>query len=76
MVRACAFELNSMPTSVHLNVLPLGSYNMLLDMDWLYHHKTKVDCYDNDIECLEDDGQKKILHGKNNPTSLRMVTVM
>lgn len=34
-VRACEFELNGMPTSTHLNVLPLGSYNMLLGMDSL-----------------------------------------
>ena len=32
-VRACAFGLNSMPTSVHLNVLPFGSYSMILGMD-------------------------------------------
>ena len=32
-VRACAFDLNGMPTEAHLNVLPLGSYNMLLGMD-------------------------------------------
>lgn len=32
-VRACAFESNRMPTLAHLNVLPLGSYNMLLGMD-------------------------------------------
>ena len=34
-VRACTFELNDMPTSTHLNVLPLGSYNILLGMDGL-----------------------------------------
>ena len=28
-VRDYAFELNSMPNSTHLNVLPLGSYSML-----------------------------------------------
>lgn len=32
-VRTYAFELNGMPTSTHLNVLPLGSYSMLLCMD-------------------------------------------
>jgi len=55
-VRACAFELNDMPTSEHLNVLPLGSYSMLLGMDWLYIHRTKVDCYDKANECLDDNG--------------------
>ena len=42
-VRACAFELNGIPMATHLNAFPLGSYNMLLGMDWLYLHKTKVD---------------------------------
>lgn len=29
----CAFELNGITTSTHLNALPLGSYSMLLGMD-------------------------------------------
>ena len=53
-VRACAFELNGMRTSTHLNVLPLGAYSMLLGMEWLYIHRTKVDCYDKAIEFLDD----------------------
>ena len=56
-VRSCALELNGMTTTTHLNVLPLGSYSMLLGMDWLYLHKTKVDCYDKDMECLDDSGE-------------------
>ena len=60
-VRYCAFELNGMSTSVHLNVLLLGSYNMLLSIDWLYIHRTKVDCYDKVIEYLNDDREKRIL---------------
>eukprot|EP00253_Pinus_taeda_P030183 PITA_30183 len=75
-VRTCAFELNGMPTTTHLNVLPLGSYNMLLGMDWLYLHRTKVDYYDNSIECLDDNGQQRILSGKKKATSARMVTTM
>ena len=60
-VRACSFELNSMPKKTHLNVLPLGSYSMLLGMDWLYLQRTKVDCYDKAIDCLDDNGEKRIL---------------
>lgn len=45
-VRACAFDLNSMPIIAHLNVFPLGSYSMLLGMDCLYHHRSKVDFFD------------------------------
>lgn len=32
-VRDFAFDLNGMPTIEHLNVLSLGSYNMMLGMD-------------------------------------------
>ena len=35
---AYALKLNGVPTTTHLNALPLGSYNMLLGMDWLYLH--------------------------------------
>ena len=56
-VRDCAFELNGMPTLAHLNVLPLGSYSMLLGMDCIYLHMTKVNCYDKAIECLDDNGE-------------------
>jgi len=36
LVRSYAFELNNKPTSTHLNVIPLGSYNIFLGMDWLF----------------------------------------
>jgi len=75
-VRACAFELNGMLTTTHLNVLPLGSYSMILGMDWLYLHRTKVDCFDKAIECVDDSGEKRTLKGKKKPTSVRMVTTM
>ena len=31
---------------------------MILGMDWLYIHMTKVECYDKAIKCLDDDGEK------------------
>lgn len=75
-VRCCAFELNGMSTSSCLNVLPFRSYDMLLGMDWFYIPKTKVVCYESDIEFSDYDGEKGILQGKKKPTSTRMVTVM
>eukprot|EP00253_Pinus_taeda_P032735 PITA_32735 len=75
-VISCAFELNGMSTLAHLNVFPLGSYSILLGMDWLYIHRTKIDCYDKTIQCLDDDGEKRILQGKKKPTSVRMVKIV
>lgn len=49
---------------------------MLLDMDWLYLHRTKVDYYDKAIECVDDNGEPIVLQGKKKATSVRMVTTM
>ena len=65
-----------MPALAHLNLLPLGSYNMLLGMDWLYIHRTKLDFYDKAIKLLDDDGERRILQGNKKPASVRMVTSM
>jgi len=60
-VKSCAFELNGMLTTTNLNLLPLGSYSMLLGMDWMLIHMTKVDFYDKAIEFLDDDGENIVL---------------
>ena len=65
-----------MPTIAHLNIFPLGSYNILLGMDWLYLHMTKLDCYEKSIECLDNNGEQIFLQGKNKSISVRMVTTM
>lgn len=49
---------------------------MLFGMDWLYLHKTKVDCYDKSIECVDENGEPRVLQGKKTSTSVRMVTPM
>ena len=65
-----------MPTTSHLNIFPLGSYNMLLVMDWLYLHNTKVDFFGKAIEFLDDIWEPRILRGEKKATSVRMVTAM
>ena len=49
---------------------------MILGMDWMYLHRTKVHCHDKAIYCLDDNGEKRILKGKKKPTSVRMITAM
>ena len=38
-VKNCAVTMDQFETSVKLNVLPLGSYDMLIGMDWLEQHR-------------------------------------
>ena len=40
----CILEIVKQQLNVDLNILPLGSYDVLLGMDWLEKHWTLVDC--------------------------------
>jgi len=49
---------------------------MLLGMDWLDLHKTKVDCFEKAYECVDDSGEKRNFQGNKKPKSVRMFTTM
>ena len=53
VVEKCPLVMNGLITCVDLNVLPLGSYDILIGMDWLEAHRVKLDCYNKTFECLE-----------------------
>ena len=38
-VKNCTVTMDQFETSVKINVLPLGSYDMLIGMDWLEQHR-------------------------------------
>ena len=35
VVKDCEVNLNGFPTRLNLNILPIGSYDILIGMDWL-----------------------------------------
>ena len=45
-VKNCAVTMDQFETSVKLNVLPLGSYDMLIGMDWLEQHRVVLNLFD------------------------------
>jgi hypothetical protein len=45
VIPACQLMLSEFPTQETLNVLPLGSYDLLIGMDFLAAHKARLDCY-------------------------------
>ena len=45
VVEKCPLMMTGLVTCVDLNVLPLGSYDVLIGMDWLEAHRVKLDCY-------------------------------
>jgi hypothetical protein len=52
VIPAYQLMLGEFPTQATLNVLPLGSYDLLIGMEWLATHKAKLDCYNKALECV------------------------
>jgi hypothetical protein len=43
MIKLCLMDMNGMNTKADLNILPLGSYDYLIRMDWLDQHHALLD---------------------------------
>ena len=54
LVEKCPLVMNGLITCVDLNVLLLGSYDVLIGMDWLEAHRVKLDCYNKTFECTDE----------------------
>jgi predicted aspartyl protease len=57
MVRSCSISVNGMNTSMDLNIIPLGSYDILIGMDWLDKHHVVLDCHNKTFTCLDGNGK-------------------
>ena len=49
--------MDQFETSVKLNVLTLGSYDMLISMDWLEQHRVVLNCFDKTFTCVNNEGE-------------------
>ena len=63
VVESCPIWIVGFQTHMNLNVIPLGSYDILLGMDWLTSHKVKLNCYEKNLECEDEEGSMRILQG-------------
>ena len=59
-----------------LNVLPPRSYDVLIGMDWLEAHRTKLDCYNKTFECLDEEGNLKVMKGIPKVIYVRHISAM
>ena len=62
--------MDQFETSVKLNVLPLGSYGMLIGMDLLEHHRVVLNCFDKTFTCINNDGELITVKGIPRKTTI------
>ena len=72
----CPLVMDGLVTYAYLNVLPLGSYDVLIGMDWLEAHREKLDCYNKNFECLDEKGNLMVVKGIPKVISRRKSSTM
>jgi hypothetical protein len=55
--------MNRQSTKVDLNILPLGSYDYLIGMDWLDQHYVFLDFHNKEFTCLDEEWNKRLVQG-------------
>jgi hypothetical protein len=63
LVKDCPMDMNGLNTKEDLNIIPLGSYDCLIGMDWLDKHHVVLDCYNKEFTCLDEEGKKRKFKG-------------
>jgi hypothetical protein len=57
-------------------MLPLGSYDILIGMDWLESHKVLLICYNKSFVYQDGNGVKRKIQGLRKPVSIRQLLAM
>ena len=75
-VKNCAVIMDQFETFVKLNVLPLGSYDILIGMDWLEQHRVILNCYDKTFTCINNDEKSISVKGIPRKTTARKISAL
>eukprot|EP00253_Pinus_taeda_P022443 PITA_22443 len=73
-IKDCSLTIAGESVVVDLNVLPLGSYDVLIGMDWLERHWSLVDCKTKVIYYKYQNGHRKEMQGIQRPVQIRPIT--
>ena len=68
--------MNDFKTTVKLNVLPLGLYDLLIGMNWLEQHKVVLNFYDKTFTCVNSNEQPVTVKGIPRKTVIRKISAL
>jgi hypothetical protein len=76
LVKSCPMNMNGLSTKAELNVMPLGSYNYLIGMDWLDQHHTILDYCNKAFTFLDEEGNQKTVQGIPRAIAIREISTI
>ena len=65
-----------MSTKDELNILPLGSYDCLIGMNWLDEHHALLDCCNKTFTCLNEEGNQVTVQGIPRAMAVKEISSM
>ena len=68
--------MNQFKTSVKLNVLLLGSYDVLIGMDWLEQHQVVLNFFYKTFTYLNNEGETVIVKGIRRKTTIKQISAL
>ena len=68
--------MNGFPTILDLNILPLGSYDVLIGMDSLEQHDVMLDFLNKSILFMDNQGNDTKIQGISNKVSFRHISTL
>jgi hypothetical protein len=70
------FNLDGQTIRTDMNILQLGSYDMIIGMDWLERHKAILNCYTKILSYKDDSNITKTAQGIPKLVSVRQISAM
>jgi hypothetical protein len=76
LVKSCPVDMNGLSTKSKLNILPLGSYECLIGMDWLEQHHAILECRNKAFTYLDEEGNQRTIQGIPRDVAIREISAM
>jgi hypothetical protein len=70
----CILNLGDFVTRANPYITILGSYDVVIDMDWMESHEEILNCKMKWLSLVDDEGQRRVIVGQNQGLSLRFIS--
>jgi hypothetical protein len=68
--------MNGLNTKEYLNILPLGSYDCLIGMDWLGQNYALLDCHNKEFNFLDEEGNQRKVQGIPKAVTIKEISTL
>ncbi|XP_021971379.1 uncharacterized protein LOC110866541 [Helianthus annuus] len=76
IIKGCSLELGGQKFKIDLMPVQLGSFDIVVGMDWLSTNQAEVVCYDKIIRIPLPNNETLLVHGEKNEMPLRIISCM